>query len=98
MRFSEKSVLTVFPGPAAPVQNPQWSWQVHSGIIGIANPQGGDVLGDRGFVPESPDFYKEILAAVIHEFQLDKHDDKIVGKLDAAYWRPLDNVGFLSHI
>jgi len=46
----------------------------------FANPQGGDVLGDRGFVPESPDFYKEILAAVIHEFQLDKHDDKILGK------------------
>jgi hypothetical protein len=72
------------------VQQPQWSWQVHSGITGIVNLKAETFSAIAGSCLKScADFHKEILAAIIEEFHLDKHDHKISGKLEGSYWMAL---------
>ena len=72
------------------VQQPQWSWQVHSGITGIVNLKAETFSAIAGSCLKScADFHKEILAAISEEFHLDKHDHKISGKLEGSYWMAL---------
>jgi hypothetical protein len=72
------------------VQQPQWSWQVHSGITGIVNLKAETFSAIAGSCLKScADFHKEILAAIIEEFHLDKHDHKSSGKLEGSYWMAL---------
>ena len=53
------------------VNQPQWSWQVHSGITGIANLKKETFTALAGGALNScGDFYETILSAVIDEFQL----------------------------
>ena len=68
---------------------PYLSWQVHSGLTGIANLKAETftLLCASGF-RLAADSYWETLSAMIHEFKLETANEKIRGKMKAAKLLP----------
>lgn len=67
------------------VEQPRLSWQVHSGLTGIANLKIETFTAMCGVALKScTDSYEGILLSVIDEFKIGKADEKIKGKLMAA--------------
>ena len=67
------------------VEQPRLSWQVHSGLTGIANLKLETFTAMCGVaIASSASSYESILLSVIEEFKIGKADEKIKGKLMAA--------------
>jgi hypothetical protein len=65
------------------------SWQVHTGLTGIANLRTETFTGIAGTAfSSSVTAYEAILTSIIKEFQIGKADDKIIKKLRAAKLLP----------
>lgn len=67
------------------VEQPRLSWQIHSGLAGIANLKLETFTAMCGVaIASCANSYEGILLSVINEFKIGKADDKIKGKLMAA--------------
>jgi hypothetical protein len=68
---------------------PRMSWQVHTGLTGIANFKTEAFTGLAGAAfSSSVTSYEAILKSMIKEFQIGRTDEKILGKLKAAKLLP----------
>jgi hypothetical protein len=71
------------------VAQPRMSWQVHSGLTGIANLKAETFTYIAGVgMTSCIEFYELILNAMIDEFQIDKADEKIKKKLAVSKLLP----------
>ena len=68
---------------------PSLSWQVHAGLTGIVNLRAETftLMCGQGF-KLAVDSYWEVLSAMIHEFKLERANEKIKGKMKAAKLLP----------
>ena len=68
---------------------PRMSWQVHTGLTGIANLRAETFTGIAGAAfSSSVTSYESILKSIVTEFKIGKADEKIIGKLRAAKLLP----------
>lgn len=71
------------------VEQPRMSWQVHSGLTGVANLKAETFAHMAGVgIGSCIKSYETILSAIIDEFKIDKADDKIKGKLEVSKLLP----------
>jgi hypothetical protein len=71
------------------IEQPRMSWQVHSGLTGIANFKTETFTGLAGAAfSSSVTAYEAILTSLIKEFQIGKADEKILTKLRLAKLAP----------
>lgn len=71
------------------VNYPQLSWQVHSGLTGVANLKAETftTMCGQAYILAA-DSYREVLLAMIEEFKIQKANTMIEGKLKAARMLP----------
>jgi hypothetical protein len=71
------------------VEQPRMSWQVHSGLTGVANLKAETFVHMAGVgIGSCIKSYETILLSMIDEFKIDKADDKIKGKLEVSKLLP----------
>ncbi|MGO9340396.1 MAG: hypothetical protein ACLPY1_23220 [Terracidiphilus sp.] len=90
MNLKDRSELLGHPyDETYEVEQPRMSWQVHSGLTGVANLKAETFTHMAGVgIGSCIKSYETILSAVIDEFKIDKADDKIKGKLEVSKLLP----------
>ena len=74
------------------VEQPRMSWQVHSGLTGVANLKTETFTHMAGIaIGSCIKSYERILAAMIDEFQIGKADEKIKNKLTVSKLLPWED-------